>query len=262
MYSVIRRFNNIGLSEDDKVSAGRVGFMLALNTFDESKGYKFSTYAWRVIQNEIIAADKKRKKAVTVKQKAREIRALDDLDLISITESIGARKIVEKGERMFLQNITTLDIYGSRKDYEFIYHIPDYVFPGARITKGTIMGKIAGVETEVASLDVFVDDEENRIPTFKNPMSNKDEGVEHPDYKLNSKETLDVLAESLKTLTKMEQIVITKRFLSAKKQNRSSLSKELGLSDYNTSKIETSALEKLKKFLEENGVDRLDIFSI
>lgn len=262
MYSVIRRFNNIGLSEDDKVSAGRVGFMLALNTFDESKGYKFSTYAWRVIQNEIIAADKKRKKAVTVKQKAREIRALDDLDVISITESIGARKIVEKGERMFLQNITTLDIYGSRKDYEFIYHIPDYVFPGARITKGTIMGKIAGVETEIASLDVFVDDEENRIPTFKNPMSNKDEGVEHPDYKLNSKETLDVLAESLKTLTKMEQIVITKRFLSAKKQNRSSLSKELGLSDYNTSKIETSALEKLKKFLEENGVDRLDIFSI
>ena len=91
---------------------------------------------------------------------------------------------------------------------------------------------------------------------------NASKTVEHPDYKLNSKETLDVLAESLKTLTKMEQIVITKRFLSAKKQNRSSLSKELGLSDYNTSKIETSALEKLKKFLEENGVDRLDIFSI
>ena len=63
MYSVIRRFNNIGLSEDDKVSAGRVGFMLALNTFDESKGYKFSTYAWRVIQNEIIAADNKRDKS-------------------------------------------------------------------------------------------------------------------------------------------------------------------------------------------------------
>ena len=51
MYSVIRRFNNIGLSEDDKVSAGRVGFMLALNTFDESKGYKFSTYAtWWIRQ--------------------------------------------------------------------------------------------------------------------------------------------------------------------------------------------------------------------
>ena len=39
---------------DDAVSAGSLGLVKAANTFDESKGFKFATYAARCINNEIL----------------------------------------------------------------------------------------------------------------------------------------------------------------------------------------------------------------
>lgn len=53
---------SIGLSEwdDDLFSTGIVGLIKAINSFDFEKGFKFSTYATRVIRNEILMTFRKK----------------------------------------------------------------------------------------------------------------------------------------------------------------------------------------------------------
>lgn len=54
---------SIGLSEldDDLFSTGIVGLIKAINSFDFEKGFKFSTYATRVIRNEILMTFRKKR---------------------------------------------------------------------------------------------------------------------------------------------------------------------------------------------------------
>lgn len=46
--------NNIG--KMDLIQEGNMGLLEAIKTFDDSKGYKFSTYAYRIIKNKMIDA--------------------------------------------------------------------------------------------------------------------------------------------------------------------------------------------------------------
>lgn len=258
-YSVVRTFKNLKLPEDEMVSAAKTGFILAFNTFDESKGFQFSTYAWRIISNEIIAADKKRKKAFLVKQNAREILAKDDLFITKIVKSKGARKVLVKSKPVELFDVYTVDFSSSEVIYEFLYHLPKYVKEGATINRGQLLGSTAGIETEVASLDLFSEGDDNREPIVTNTLTKIKEVDIRADIKITKDETVDTLYDAISSLTKQEQIIISKRFLAHKKVNRVEISKELGISVYTASKIEKAAMSKLKEFLQEKDISLEDI---
>ena len=51
--SIIRRFKNKGIEYDDLYQIASIGFLKAINNFDESFGVKFSTYAVPMIIGEI-----------------------------------------------------------------------------------------------------------------------------------------------------------------------------------------------------------------
>ena len=51
--SVIRRYRNSGLDYDDLFQLGCVGFVKAINNFDENFGVRFSTYAVPMIAGEV-----------------------------------------------------------------------------------------------------------------------------------------------------------------------------------------------------------------
>lgn len=53
VHSLAQRFKNRGTEYDDIVQSGCIGLVKAANSFDESKGIKFSTYAFHVIFGEI-----------------------------------------------------------------------------------------------------------------------------------------------------------------------------------------------------------------
>lgn len=54
IYKVISKYNmKCRLSEEDITSAAHYGFVNAIKTFDVSKGIKFSTYCYKVMNNEI-----------------------------------------------------------------------------------------------------------------------------------------------------------------------------------------------------------------
>ena len=53
VHSIANRFRNRGADYDDLFQAGCVGLIKAVDNFDESKGFAFSTYAVPVIMGEI-----------------------------------------------------------------------------------------------------------------------------------------------------------------------------------------------------------------
>lgn len=53
VYSVAKRFSNRGAEYEDLVQAGCVGLIKAVDNFDSTKGFMFSTYAVPVIMGEI-----------------------------------------------------------------------------------------------------------------------------------------------------------------------------------------------------------------
>ena len=53
VHSIARRFNGRGIDYEDLFQSGCVGLIKAINNYDESRGYAFSTYAVPVIMGEI-----------------------------------------------------------------------------------------------------------------------------------------------------------------------------------------------------------------
>lgn len=63
VFSVMQKLS-IPASDEDMFQTGIIGLLKAINTFDFSKGYQFSTYAFPVVRNEILLSFLKSKKSV------------------------------------------------------------------------------------------------------------------------------------------------------------------------------------------------------
>lgn len=56
---IAKKFDNIGISFDERISVGAIGLIKAVNSFDPDKNIKLATYAARCIENEILMAIRK-----------------------------------------------------------------------------------------------------------------------------------------------------------------------------------------------------------
>jgi RNA polymerase sporulation-specific sigma factor len=63
VFSVMQKLS-IPASDEDMFQTGIIGLLKAINTFDVSKGYQFSTYAFPIVRNEILLSFRKNKKSV------------------------------------------------------------------------------------------------------------------------------------------------------------------------------------------------------
>ncbi len=59
---IAKKFYDAGQSQDELISTGTVGLIKAVSTFDYTKGSRFSSYAGRCIENEILMALRNNKK--------------------------------------------------------------------------------------------------------------------------------------------------------------------------------------------------------
>jgi len=62
LYLVTSKFKNVNYDKKDLVSIGNIGLIKAIDSYDLSKGFEFTTYASRCINNEILGFLKKLKK--------------------------------------------------------------------------------------------------------------------------------------------------------------------------------------------------------
>jgi len=62
----LARFKHEFVETEDIIGSGSVGLVKAIKTFDVSKGYKFSSYAGRCIENEILMSFRSYKKSANM----------------------------------------------------------------------------------------------------------------------------------------------------------------------------------------------------
>nr|DAL76824.1 MAG TPA: DNA directed RNA polymerase subunit [Bacteriophage sp.] len=65
VFSVMKNLS-IPLTDEDMFQTGIIGLIKAINSFDTSKGYQFSTYAFPIVRNELLMAFRKSKRSVKV----------------------------------------------------------------------------------------------------------------------------------------------------------------------------------------------------
>lgn len=101
VYSICKKYKNSMLEYDDAVGYGMIGLVKASKNFDETLGYKFSTYATFCIRGEVCQA----------------IR--DKVGLI------GSRKEKSEGRAKITMPFSLLITEGKEKDTSFEIHIED-----------------------------------------------------------------------------------------------------------------------------------------
>lgn len=100
MYRINGKFNNFPFSKDELFSVGIIGLIKSVDTFNVEKGYNFSTYAIRCIDNEILMFTRKENKHL-------------DLDSLDRTIAYGKDDTKLKVEDVILDDTINLE-----KDYE------------------------------------------------------------------------------------------------------------------------------------------------
>ena len=106
---IAQKYFNVGIEADDAISAGSLGLIKAANTFDFAKNVKFSTYAGRCIENEIlmcVRSTKRRQREVSL---YKPVSVDDDggellvMDILRDEEDI-SKHVEDEAEIMILRN--------------------------------------------------------------------------------------------------------------------------------------------------------------
>ncbi len=91
MVGIVLKSLNLPNQDEDLYSIGIVGLVKAVNTFDAGIGFKFSTYATRVIRNEILMTFRKKHVDVAF--------SLDDTVNLENGEEVPYENMISSGER-------------------------------------------------------------------------------------------------------------------------------------------------------------------
>ncbi len=211
--SIAKRYMGRGLTLLDLIQEGNMGLIKAVDKYDVSKGFKFSTYATYWIKQAISRA---------VMDQARNIRI--PVHIIELMSNI------KKVERDFQQ------AHGRK---------PKEVEVAAAL--GVEVKKVKEAYTwmkDTTSLDIMVgDDEDTTVGSFI-----EDESVVPAFAAIEENDRTIAIRNILDTLNDREKMVIVRRFGIGldRAETLDEIGKELGLSRERIRQIEAAALRKLR----------------
>ena len=114
VYYIARSFQKSttgGIEYDDLVQEGMVGLVKAARTFDESRGFLFSTYAGNCIQKEILAymkRQRKHKRSISINQDIRGFQGVPVEEALGFCqkeyENVWKRDLLERCMGVLDQN--------------------------------------------------------------------------------------------------------------------------------------------------------------
>ena len=230
--SIVKKYRQYGLVEGDLIQEGNIGLMHAINRFDYTKGFRFSTYAiWWIrasIQDFILKNWSIVKIGTSAQQKSLffklrylknkisngSLSAFTDKDKQKIADTIGVKlKDIDLVEKNVFRRDSSLNERISSENYN---EMQDFLF------------------------DTRPDPEQVVIDT-------------------NNKDVLSkYLKEALNSLTTRERIIVVNRNLKEKSETLQILGESFGVSKERIRQIEQKALIKLKKYFEINLIDPKD----
>lgn len=211
--SIAKRYMGRGLTLLDLIQEGNMGLIKAVDKYDVSKGFKFSTYATYWIKQAISRA---------VMDQARNIRI--PVHIIELMSNI------KKVEREFQQN-------NGREPKEA------EVAAALSIDVKKVKEAYTWMK-DTTSLDIMVgDDEDTTIGSFI-----EDESVVPAFTAIEENDRTTAIKNILDTLNDREKMVIVRRFGIGldRAETLDEIGKELGLSRERIRQIEAAALRKLR----------------
>lgn len=211
--SVAKQYQNQGLSLQDLIDEGNVGLIKAAQRFDETRGFKFISYAVWWIRQSILQA---------VAEQARTIR----LPL----NQVGAISKMKKTIAMLEQE------YHRRPSVEEIAKELDITEAKVRSLMGMNMHQISTDEP----LDD--DDDGNFLDVYV------DSGSTATDEAVENESDNNAIQRSLKSLSEKERVVITMYYGigTAREYSLDEIALHLGISRERTRQIRDRALKRLK----------------
>lgn len=92
VFFIAQKYFDVGIEGDEAISAGLLGLVKAANSFDPARKIKFSTYAGRCIENEILMCIR------SAKRRQREVSLYESVSVDSDGSELLVMDILENGE--------------------------------------------------------------------------------------------------------------------------------------------------------------------
>ena len=225
--SIAKRFQNRGLDFMDLIQSGNEGLMVAVERFDYTLGYKFSTYATCWIEQSIKRA---------LDNEARTIR----LPAHTNEKLLKAKRIIEEGE-------TIGKTYTDEEIAEIIKVSVDEYRLYTRMDQNYI------------SLDSPVKIDSRQANTIGDMLVNPDE-VLVEDVAMNNalREIVEQIIENTNFTNERERDVIIKRYAlyGHDPMTLEAVAKEYGLTRERIRQIESKGLNKMKIYVKKNQINK------
>lgn len=215
--SISKRYKHLGLPLMDMIEEGNIGLMKAVDKFNPSKGYRFSTYAAWWIRQSIIRA---------VSEQVKIIRTPAYLNELLVRWKKNRERMSQKLRRQ-----------PTNKE----------IAKKMRLTKSHSDKITNWLGTQTSSLDAPIGDGGS---TQVSDLI-EDEEAKSPDADIKQLMIRENIESLLGTMAKRERQVLDLRFglLDGETQTLAEVAKKIGVSRERVRQIEERALKKLKKYV-------------
>lgn len=239
LYEVTHRFQSVEYDKKDLVAIGNIGLMKALTTFDKTKKVKFSTYATRCVDNEILLFLRSLKKNQNVDSLNKVVKKDENGNEMTIEDTLMDKTdiIKEYEEKDTYRIIRQLVSELPKQEREIVklyfgfssdVHTQKEIANKLSIAQASVSNKIAKVVRNIGNQlqqigIIELKTKDNKM-TYEEETQKEDINLEM--YKYFNQYTKEQTNEMLKGLTKEELIQLKQRIESKSKNNHKCIKKQ------------------------------------